>query len=309
LAGGSQLVAHGLDHLRRAIQAFGDQLTAAGQRRAALVYYSGHGVQARGRNYLIPIGTSIHKEADLELQALDASTLMRQMEDAGSGVNILVLDACRNNPFQSRTRSLSKGLAQMKAREGEFFLAYATAPDTEAQDGSSAYSPYARALAAAMVLPGLPIEEAFKRVRVQVLRETGDQQQPWELSSLLTSFYFKPGAAPTSQAPPEVAPNPRPSEPVWTGQPPGGDTYQDLRAWATMTGAAADLDVHPSHGQSAEQTLKDKYECHKWAEGQTGYDPTDFEPTGNLAAYQRAMMACLHYRGYNVRLAPEPHRR
>jgi formylglycine-generating enzyme required for sulfatase activity len=221
-----------LDHLRKAIQAFGDQLTAAGQKRAGLVYYSGHGVQAGGHNYLIPIGASIHREADLELQALDASSLMRQMEDAGAGVNIVVLDACRNNPFQSRTRSLSKGLAQMKAGEGAFFLAYATAPDTEAQDGKGANSPYAKALAAAMVLPDLPIEEAFKRVRVQVLRETGNQQQPWELSSLLTSFYFKAVIAPSAHgAAPAVPPSASLTPPVPVGPTVSrhgvGESYRD----------------------------------------------------------------------------------
>jgi formylglycine-generating enzyme required for sulfatase activity len=193
-----------LDHLRKAIQAFGDELTVAGKKRTALVYYSGHGVQAAGHNYLIPIGASIHKEADLELQALDVSSLIRQMESTAAGVNIVVLDACRDNPFK-RTRTLRKGLARMDAGEGEFYLAYATAPDTEAQDGGGANSPYAKALAAAMVLPGLPIEEAFKRVRAQVLNETGNLQRPWESSSLLTSFYFNPSASTAQQpSPPAI---------------------------------------------------------------------------------------------------------
>lgn len=222
-----------LDHLRRALQSFGDRLSAAGARRAGFVYYSGHGVQADGRNYLIPIGATLHKEADLELQAVDASTLVRQMEDAGTGINIVVLDACRNNPFQRTTRTLHRGFARMEADSGEFYLAFATAPDTEAQDGKGANSPYAKALAAAMVLPAVPIEEAFKRVRAQVLKETDNQQRPWESSSLLTSFYFRPANIQASDAV-VAAPAPAADDGGAMQVLTGGDT---LRARGDLAGA------------------------------------------------------------------------
>jgi formylglycine-generating enzyme required for sulfatase activity len=219
-----------LDHLRKALQTFGDQLAAAGKEEAAFVYYSGHGVQAEGHNYLIPIGASIHKEADLELQALDASVVLRQMEGAGAAINILVLDACRNNPFQRTTRTLGKGLARMDTGRGSFYLAYATAPDTEAQDGKGANSPYAKALASALLLPGIPIEGVFKRVRAQVLSETGNQQQPWESSSLLADFYLNPAPAPPPAAPQPLAvvssqhpPAPAPTSPAHASQ----STFRD----------------------------------------------------------------------------------
>jgi uncharacterized caspase-like protein len=289
-----------LDHLRKAIQAFGDQLTAAGEQRAGLVYYSGHGVQAGGHNYLIPVSASIHKEADLELQAVEASALLRQMEGAGAGVNIVVLDACRNNPFQSRTRSLSKGLAQMKAGEGEFFLAYATAPDTEAQDGSGANSPYAKALAAAIALPGIGIEEAFKRVRAQVLKESDNQQQPWESSSLLTSFYFKPEMAPVQRA--QEAPGPYPSATASTDPPPL--TGAALVVWAMAFG----IHPRPAHGQDGAQMLRDESECHSWAVSVSGYDPMD--PDSKVGSdqakngqeeYEKDARSCLLRHGYKLK--------
>jgi hypothetical protein len=183
-----------LDRMSKAIQAFGKQLTAGGQKRVGFIYYSGHGVQANGHNYLIPVDASPHREADLAFQAVDASAVMNLMNGAGVGVNIVVLDACRDNPFPLSTKTLHKGLARIETGAGEFYLAYATAPDTVAQDGSGADSPYATALAAAMVLPGLTIEEAFKRVRAQVLHDTKGEQQPWESSSLVTDFYFWPGS-------------------------------------------------------------------------------------------------------------------
>jgi hypothetical protein len=95
-----------LDRMRRAIREVGDRLAAAGPKRVAFVQYAGHSVQADGHNYPISVGASIHRESDLGLEAVDASTVMGQMGDAGAGVNIIVLDACRNNPFRGLTRTL-----------------------------------------------------------------------------------------------------------------------------------------------------------------------------------------------------------
>ena len=180
--------------MARAIQQFGRRLTAAGKDAVGLFYFAGHGVQANGRNYLIPVGAAIGTEADLEIEAVSATWVLGQMEYAGNALNVVVLDACRNNPFKRSFRSVSRGLARMNAPRGSI-LAYAAGPGQVAADGSSDNSPYTAALAQAMRTPGLKLEDVFKRVRVRVEAETKERQTPWEESSLRGDFYF-------------VAPNP-----------------------------------------------------------------------------------------------------
>ena len=186
--------------LKRAISNFGQALQAAGPDAVGLFFYAGHGVQVDGANYLIPVGAAIAAEADVDLEAVSAETVLKQMEFAGARVNIVILDACRNNPLPRSMRSASRGLARMDAPTGSF-IGYSTAPGNVANDGNGKNSPYTAALAAELVKPGIAIEEAFRNVRVKVMATTGAQQVPWESSSLTGAFYFKPGtaAAPASQ--------------------------------------------------------------------------------------------------------------
>lgn len=173
-----------------------------------LFYYAGHGMQTGGRNFLIPIGAQIEAEGDVVLEALDLNNVLEQMGMAQNRLNIVILDACRNNPFTRSFRSGAQGLAQVNAPAGTF-IAYATAPGQTASDGKGQNGLYTQELLANMRTPGLPIEEVFKRVRVQVKQQSGGVQIPWDASSLEGSFYFvngAPGAATAAAAPPVTAP-------------------------------------------------------------------------------------------------------
>jgi carboxyl-terminal processing protease len=180
--------------MKRAIGEFGEKLTAAGADVTALFYYSGHGLQVAGENYLIPVHADIKREADVDLEAISADTVLKQMQFADARVNIIILDACRNNPLPRSFRSAEMGLARIEAPRGSF-VAYSTAPGDVATDGKGANSPYTAALAKAVTTPGLSIEEAFRDVRGSVLSETGNAQTPWESSSLTAPFYFMPAKA------------------------------------------------------------------------------------------------------------------
>lgn len=193
--------------LQRAVVGFGRDLAAAGEDTVGMVYYAGHAVQANGENYLIPVDAEIQDELDLEIQTLEVSTLMRSLEKAGNRLNMVVLDACRNNPFKTMSRSGTRGLAKVDAPYGTL-LAYSTAPGDVAADGTGRNSPYTRALAKAIRTPGVPVEQLFKQVRIEVMERTGNRQVPWETSSLTGDFYFLDAApAPAAAAPaPEAGP-------------------------------------------------------------------------------------------------------
>ncbi|MGV8986908.1 MAG: caspase family protein [Cypionkella sp.] len=172
-----------------AVTEFGKKLRKAGADATGLFYYAGHGVQSFGQNYLVPVDASLTNAADLSLVALDAQSVLRQMFSAHNRTNIVILDACRNNPFAQVRDLTDNGLAEMSAPTGTF-LAYATAPGSVALDGLDGNSPFTKALAVRLATPGLPIEQAFKDVRVQVLKETGGKQTPWDTSSLTNDFVF-----------------------------------------------------------------------------------------------------------------------
>ena len=177
-----------------AVAKFGADLRAAGPEATGLFYYAGHGVQSFSRNYLLPVDTDLRNAADLDLVAVDAESVLRQMASAHNRNNIFILDACRNNPFVAIPDMGDSGLAEMKAPTGTF-LAYATAPTEVALDGADGHSPFTKALAAMMVTQGMPIEEMFKQVRVAVLDATGGRQTPWDTSSLTQDFSFAPAAS------------------------------------------------------------------------------------------------------------------
>lgn len=182
--------------LVRAIAQFGRDLRAAGEQTTGLFYYAGHGVQSFGSNFLLPVDADLTDAADLPLVAVEADAVLRQMASAKNRTNIVILDACRNNPFETVPDLNDPGLAEMNAPTGTF-LAYAAAPGGVALDGSSGNSPFTKALADRMSTPGLAIEQLFKDVRVSVLDETGGAQVPWDTSSLTGDFVFKASAEPS----------------------------------------------------------------------------------------------------------------
>ena len=190
------------DHMemKRSVAEFGRELKRAGQDTVGLLFYAGHGVQARGRNYLLPIEAQPRDEVDLDLMGVEANWILRQMEAAGNRSNVIILDACRNNPLPGADRGMSRGLARIDAPTGSF-IAYATAPGDTAADGDGSNSPFTTALAKLLPTPGLPVEQVFKQVRMEVIRITNGRQTPWDSSSLVQDLYF-------NGAPQEVAANP-----------------------------------------------------------------------------------------------------
>ena len=192
--------------MQRAIQEFGRRLEEAGRDAVGLFYFAGHGVQISGNNYMIPLAANIARQPDVESEAVELDWVLAQMEYARNRMNILILDACRNNPLPRSFRSSEQGLSRIDAPRGTL-IAYATAPGTVSSDGEGSNSPYTQALAAAVMEPGLEVETVFRKVRVQVMAATGDRQVPWESSSLTGAFQFKPGfdAAGDETAEAEVA--------------------------------------------------------------------------------------------------------
>ncbi|MEM9344802.1 MAG: caspase family protein [Pseudomonadota bacterium] len=180
-----------LPTLSRGVAAFGRSLRDAGSDATGLFYYAGHGVQSFGSNYLLPTDAALTDAADLDFVALEAQTVLRQMFSARNRTNIVILDACRDNPFDSIPEFGDNGLAEMKAPTGTF-LAYATAPGEVAYDGAGDHSPFTAALAEEIATPGAKIEEVFRNVRIRVLEETGRRQTPWDTSSLTEAFSFAP---------------------------------------------------------------------------------------------------------------------
>lgn len=153
-----------------------------------LFYYSGHGAQADGSNYLIPVKEQINNNSEMKSRAYDAGIILDQMEEAGNRVNIIILDACRNNPFRG-FRSANGGLATMNGPKGSY-IAYSTSPGSVAADGSGEYGTYTKYLIRYLKQPGFKIEDTFKQVRKAVSEETNSAQIPWENSSLMGDFCF-----------------------------------------------------------------------------------------------------------------------
>jgi uncharacterized caspase-like protein len=188
--------------LRRAIREFGDALHAT--QGVGLFYFAGHGVQISNRNFLIPVGSDIQREYEVEEQAVDAGTVLAMMQSARARVNIVILDACRNNPFIRDFRSNVNGLAPMQAPAGTF-IAFSTAPGQTAIDGTGQLGLYTEHLVENITLPGLKIEDVFKNVRVGVQRASSGKQIPWENTSLTGDFYFNRSPAEAAPVPAGVA--------------------------------------------------------------------------------------------------------
>lgn len=176
----------------RAVVQFGRDLRTAGPEAIGLFFYAGHAVQADGQNYLIPIDANIHDELDLHPQSLSTEVLMASLRKAGNQTNIVILDACRDNPFAvAGSSNISSGLAKIGAPSGTM-LAYSTEPGKTATDGEGNNSPYTHALARAIRLPNVAIEQTFKQVRNDVMERSSNTQIPWESTSLTNDFYFRP---------------------------------------------------------------------------------------------------------------------
>jgi hypothetical protein len=166
-----------------------------------LFYYAGHGIQADGVNYLIPVDAMIESDADLEANAFDAERVLRAMSRAQNDMNIVILDACRDNPLP-KTRGAERGLARMEAPSGTF-IAYAAAPGQTAHDGAKGTNGvFTGELVRAMAEPGVPLEQVFKKVIAGVRAATHQRQVPWSEASIQGDFFFHANLAGTAARPP-----------------------------------------------------------------------------------------------------------
>lgn len=181
--------------MARSISEFISKLEKTGA--VGLFYYAGHGVEVDGVNYLLPLNMEVSNSSELEFEAINVQRLLRQMEKARNGLNIVMIDACRNNPFRSyRGGNNSRGLKQINAPLGSI-ISSSTASGEVAADGVlGRNSPYTRQLLAHFNTPGLSLAQFFMRVRIGVLAETNGTQIPWETSSLTEDFFFYPATKP-----------------------------------------------------------------------------------------------------------------
>ncbi|KFB76871.1 MULTISPECIES: caspase family protein [Candidatus Accumulibacter] len=178
--------------LQEAIRGFGDAL-ARDNRAVGVFYYAGHGVQLNWRNFMLPVDVRITRPSDIAAQGVDVGLLLESLGRARNPLNLVILDACRNNPFGSDFRTDDRGLSQLDAPPGTL-LAYATAPGNTADDGDGAHGLYTENLLKEMKVPGAPVEDVFKRVRLAVRRASEGAQIPWESTSLEGDFAFVGGS-------------------------------------------------------------------------------------------------------------------
>jgi formylglycine-generating enzyme required for sulfatase activity len=200
--------------MEEAINDFGRRLRKGG---TGLFYFAGHGVQIEGINYLVPIGSRIETEGDVNFEAVNANRVLSKMQDAGNPLNMVFLDACRNNPFARMFRSAQQGLAPMDAPKGSL-VAFATAPGDTAADGRGRNGVFTKHLLRHIPQAGLEIGPMMRQVRAGVQADTGEKQTPFEVSSLTGSFYFN-----TASGAPSTPTLPPPSVTL-PPQPPGATT-------------------------------------------------------------------------------------
>lgn len=181
--------------MEEAIRVFGAKLNP---QSAGLFYFAGHGLQVNGTNYLVPLAARIEKESDIEYETVDAGRVLAEFANARAALSIVILDACRDNPFAASTRSLTRGLAVVKLpRDANGTLvAYATSPGNVARDGKGQNGLYTEELLRHMRTPGLKLEDVFKLTRINVKERSNGEQVPWENSSIDGDFFFKRNAKP-----------------------------------------------------------------------------------------------------------------
>src|SRR5262245_55231870 len=184
-----------------AIRTFGDALKRKGG--VGLFFFAGHGAQLGGENYIVPIGQGFSGERDLKDRAVAASEVVDAMAAAKNDLNVIVLDACRDNPIGAGG---TRGLTRIDTN-AKLFVSYSTSPGSVALDGRGRNSPYTKHLAQAVNVANIPLEETFKRTLKGVYQETSGQQTPWISSSFFGDFAFRPdGQGGPGVAPPPVVP-------------------------------------------------------------------------------------------------------
>jgi hypothetical protein len=174
-----------------AVQAYVRELEA--KKCVGLFYYAGHGVQLDWKNYMLPVDAEMDTVEDVQKQAVEVNSLIQGLVKASNPLNIIILDACRDNPFGTAKRPPQKGLSQMDAPT-RTILAYATSPGNVASDGDGMNGLYTENLLREIKVAEAKIEDVFKRVRLGVRRKSNGAQIPWESTSLEEDFWFLPPA-------------------------------------------------------------------------------------------------------------------
>ena len=200
----------GRSDMHRAVRDFATKVAEKGKDTVVLVYFAGHGLQIDGENYLLPVDAKIERQSDVALEALRLADVMNMLDTIPSKTRIVILDACRNNPFENIEDKTGRGLAIVNAPAGTV-VAYSTSPGTQAEDGSGTNSPFTSALVDAATEKGAALETVFQNVRLAVHKATDGRQTPWEVTALTEPFAFFPGKGS------DKAEEPKPEKPeaVW----------------------------------------------------------------------------------------------
>ena len=186
------------NQMKRAVNDFSEKLKEDGG--IGMFYYAGHGLQDKGQNYLVPVNAKIQKPSDIEMETLRLRRVLNSMEDAANRLNIVVLDACRDNPYHTSYHDPMDGGSRGGVKVSTFepvvapfgtFIAYSTAPGRAASDGSGQHGLYTEELLKVLDnAAGMKLEDIFKRVRSNVRKRSKNLQIPWENSSVEGDFYF-----------------------------------------------------------------------------------------------------------------------
>jgi len=233
------LVDADLDRMEAAVLAFRKELLKD-RNGSGVFFFAGHGIQSQGVNYLLPVDADIQTESQLKRRAVPAQDVLDYMNEARNRFNMVVLDACRNNPLASAFRSSSRGLAVVAAAPPESIIVYSTDAGAVAEDGSGRNSPFTAALIKNIRMPGLDVEAVLRRVTSEVKAATGNRQTPYKYSSLSSDFFFagppavaavpvQPAARPAPPPVSQPAARPTPEGMVWVegGTFQMGDTFGD----------------------------------------------------------------------------------
>jgi tetratricopeptide (TPR) repeat protein len=234
-----------LKQIENAIDTFHHQLKAGG---VGLFYYAGHGTQVDGENYLIPVNAKLDVAEDVRYEAIPVGKVLARMEDAANQMNIVILDACRNNPFARKWRSSQRGLAPIQSARGAL-IAFATEPGGVAADGEGENGLYTSFLLKHLKTPNLDVELMFKRVREDLVQATQNKQVPWEYSSLVGDFSFNPVTVAQSSQP-----NSTTAETYFKQGEDYRNNNQYDKALAAYTKA---IEVNPQYAEEYDKAIKD----------------------------------------------------
>ena len=195
------------DDIGRTVEGFANRIRAGDE---VVVFYAGHGLQVKGTNYLPAVDARIGVESDVALNSLNLNELLQRLDEAKAGVRLLLVDACRDNPYSRGFRSSTRGLARVEGAPSGTLMHFATKPGGVADDGNGSNGLYTTELLKHLGTPGLPVESMLKRVASGVRQASGGQQQPWTEGALDGEFYFAGGGAVVVQPQPRPQPQPKP---------------------------------------------------------------------------------------------------